>query len=128
MKRKIRITVLLLVVLVVLSGIYLLINEKRKSIAISSAIMGLLNDNKISKYFDDDALEAVAYAKTKNMNKYDITDFINNYIDTITKSVIAKVKGMEQEGYMFYYPYGVNKYIGYNEYIKIAKTNRDLAI
>ena len=107
--------------------IYTFFVKKQICKNISNSIIRLLNDGEKSDYFDDEAVVAIEYAKTKNANRHEITDCINNYIDIINKSIIAKINNIDKE-YHFYSTSNYANKAGYVYYKHLAENNRDMLI
>ena len=131
MKTIKRIVVCIIIIILVCIGIKILrykIEDNNNRYKMSMAIKELLNNETMSPYFDEKDLNYIKYAKNENVNHYDITNFINNYIDCITKSIEAKVNDVENQMYQFYSPYNYAEYIGYSYYKQIAKYVGDIFI
>ena len=82
---------------------------------IEKSLINYINNGIVNEYMYENALADLEYAKNDNVNYYNITDFINNYIDSARKSVKAKIDKRD-ETYNFYKEYNDADEIGYQYY------------
>ena len=90
-------------IIIVILGINCFINYKKWKI--EKCLVDYINNGTQSEYLYENAMIDLEYAKNETINRYDITDFINNYIENIEKSVEAKIKGIYETneiGYKYY--------------------------
>ena len=117
-------------IVVIFVFLYILINniiDNNRRLYMSNAIRDFLNNETETDFFDEKDKEYINYAKKNNVNKYDITDFINNYIDIVNRSVKAKIDGADNCNGFYYTSYNP-KDVSYIYYEKTTDKYRDIYI
>ena len=126
MLKKFFLTIGIVIILFIIGAFANKFIEHKKYVTIQNSIISFLNNDELSENFDKNELEILQYAKAKVSNRYNITDFINNYIDSIDKSVNARINNLISAN-MFYSTYD-DRRVGYVEFKNITDKYHGIAI
>lgn len=114
---KKRILIVLSVILLVLLSVYTVKKVKSELLKrdIANSIKDFLNEGKYCKYFGNYQLDWLETVKRGNVNNYEITEFVNYFIETSKRSIETRL--------------GMNNEKEYAAYKKIVQTQyKDISI
>ena len=94
------------IIIVITSFFYMFIEKRVKSELlkrdIENSIMNFLNEGKHCKYFGEYQLDWLEQVKKGNVNNYDITEFVNYFIETSIRSIETKLGMNHQKEFIKY--------------------------
>ena len=94
------------IIIVITLFFYMFIEKRVKSeilkLDIANSIKNFLNNDEYCKYFGEDQFEWLETVKRGNVNNYDITEFINYFIETSKRSIETHIGMNDEKEYAAY--------------------------
>lgn len=116
MKGKIiKICIALLTIGIIIFVINYILDIKKRN-EISNSIVKFINERINSPFLEEDSNKKLDYALSNDVNHYDISKAVNDYLDIVNKCMVSKINN--------------DKFIDYNEdrYKFISDTNAKITI